>query len=226
MKVYTEYQPIIELKTNKIMGYEALLRGSELPPEELFQLYAQQERLVDLDITAMKLAIDNFVYSEGYKLFLNCHPETFVSEKLLHLIQDQHSYVIENIVLEITERAILNPKLARDNAKKFKKMGMVLAIDDFGQGQSYFHNIEILEPNIIKLDKSLIANICNNEKSKYMIIGLQEMANKIEAKLIAEGIETREVANVVKSCGIECGQGWFFGRPERFIHRERKEAIL
>ncbi len=222
--LYTVYQPIYNLKAMRIEGYEALLRDRNQTPEAMFTNALKNNEHISLDLHAMKLAIQHFDFCQDLRLYINCRPETFETTEFIEYIHSLQLRCTKSITIEVTEQAVLHPEKAKENAKLLREKGIKIAIDDFGHGQSNLRNIEILDPDVVKLDKSLIKNICNNAKTKYLIIGLHEMAKSIDAQLLAEGVESADMAEVVKHCGVELGQGWHYGRPEQII--SKREAIL
>jgi EAL domain-containing protein (putative c-di-GMP-specific phosphodiesterase class I) len=214
MELYTLFQPIMDLKNKKVLGYEALLRGP-LPPEQLFKRARKTNSIVNLDIYAMNLSIQSF-NAKGMTLFLNCHPLSFYTQTLLPIF-DQWKYTHlqpAQIVVELTEQQkITNIQDTIDAAKFLKSLGVKIAIDDFGKGFSNLSLIESIEPHYIKLDQSISKNIVHNKKVQSLVSGLQTIATQIQSNLIVEGIETREQKNTIQQCGIQFGQGWLLGQP-------------
>lgn len=208
MNLYSVFQPIWNLKSNHVHGYEALLRGNS-PPEELFKRALENNKLVELDYLAHTLALSTF-YGEG-SLFLNLHPKTL--EKGFKIDLSEFNIDPTKVVIEITEHEILNESTAKKNIKDIKNIGIKIAVDDFGHGFTNLSLIELIQPNYIKLDRSLIRNI-HSKTLHPLLKGLNEIAANIGAEIIAEGIETKEQLDFVKYCDIEYGQGFLLGRPK------------
>lgn len=207
LKAYSVYQPILDLKNNQILGYEALLRGPK-PPDVLFSEATSSENIFELDLMAQNCALSS--YQSDKPLFLNIHPYSF--SKGLKIDFTSFGINPSQIVLELTEQvAIENIQYI---AKEYKRMGMKIAIDDFGKGYNNLSLIELLEPEYIKLDKTLIQNY-HSENIFHIISGIQAIANNIGSNVIAEGIEEMQQLQFVQSCGIKYGQGWLFGKPKK-----------
>ncbi|HHW36842.1 MAG TPA: EAL domain-containing protein [Bacillales bacterium] len=208
MTFYSVFQPIWDLKTNIIHGHEALLRGNA-PPEELFKRALENNKLVELDSLAHTLALTTF-FGEG-RLFLNIHPKTL--EKGFKMALNEFNIDPSQVVIEITEHEILNEIVAKKNIKDIKNIGIKIAVDDFGHGFTNLSLIEWIQPNYIKLDRSLIKNV-RSKTLDPLLRGLNDIAANIGAEIIAEGIETKEQLEFVKYCDIQYGQGFLLGRPK------------
>lgn len=207
LKIYSVYQPIIDITQNEILGYEALLRGSK-PPEELFSEASSYESIIELDLMAQNSALNSF---HGDKLlFLNIHPYSF--SKGLQIDFNRFEINPNQVVLELTEQVAIEN--IQHISKEYKRMGLKIAIDDFGKGYNNLSLIELLEPDYIKLDKSLIQNY-HSDNVFYIISGIQAIASNIGSRVIAEGVEKIEQLSFIKSCGIHYGQGWLFGKPKK-----------
>lgn len=220
------YQPIINLKENIAIGYEALLRGDS-NPESMFRTAAQTDTIFQLDAKALELSIQGFqtfTQKKDTKLFVNCHPITFINQDFLRKMQHLSQEIPNPIVIEITEQAQL-PIEAMSVAMALKDMGIAIAIDDFGVGKSNIHYIELLEPSYIKLDKSIIRNVVESEKVRCLILGLVEMSRAVSAELIAEGVETQEIATIIENCGVNIAQGWYLGYPSFYPIEHRSEVL-
>lgn len=218
MKLYTVYQPIIDLESSRILGHEALLRGNA-SPEELFRRAEQVNRLFQLDIYAMNLAIEAYRNHErGSKLFINCHPASFHHfHSFLTLAIIRNSQIeASQLVIEVTEHQSLeNQVKVRNHVKLLKELGVSLAIDDFGHGFNNFSLVELLQPEYIKLDKKLLKNIVFDRSARILLSGIRMFAKETNVKLIAEGIETKEQLDIIQDFGIDLGQGWYLGKPSR-----------
>ncbi len=209
MTLYSVFQPIWNLKSNYVYGYEALLRGNT-PPEELFKRASENNKLVELDYLAHTLALSTF-FGEG-NLFLNLHPKTL--EKGFKIDLSEFNIDPSKVVIEITEHEILNETVAKKNIKDIKNVGIKIAVDDFGHGFTNLSLIEWIQPSYIKLDRSLIKDI-HSKTLPSLLKGLNGIAINIGADLVAEGIETNEQLEFVKYCDIKYGQGFLLGKPKQ-----------
>lgn len=177
----------------------------------MFKQAARKGKLLELDLAAQKSAIRGFsVFSNGISLFINTHPKSF--ENGLKIDLSETSLSPSQIVIEITEHQSINIDAALHSVNDLKANGIRFAIDDFGKGYANFNLLELLEPDYIKLDKSLIRSY--RHKNAFILLrGLQRLADDMGIDVIAEGIETPEQMEFVQSCGIQYGQGWYIGMP-------------
>lgn len=211
MQLHTVFQPIVNLDRDETIGHEALLRG-HLPPDQLFEHAVSFGCVPELDKLARGLALDS--YGGRRKLFINCHP--LAIEDGFHFDFEQYSGAApRDIVIELTEQTAIDAKKVQFEIKKVKEMGIGIAIDDFGHGFTNLSLIESLEPDYIKLDRTLIKNF-HNEKVKKVLIGIAKLGQEVGTTIIAEGIETEEQKRTIRDCGIDFGQGWHLGKPFRF----------
>jgi EAL domain-containing protein (putative c-di-GMP-specific phosphodiesterase class I) len=209
------FQPIVELVTGKVVGYEALSRFSSepvRPPNEWFSEAASVGLGVDLELHALRVALAAWNHSttDSY-LSLNVSPETATSQRLFAFLEDAPC---DRIVLELTEHTgieyygALGVALGRLRAK-----GLRLAVDDAGAGYSSLRHILNLRPDVIKLDIALTRGIDTDPARQALAIALGSFRNEIGAILVAEGIETQGELEMLVRLGLTHGQGFHLGRP-------------
>lgn len=221
--ISTVYQPILEFKTGSIIGWEALSRGPEgssfSSPVVLFETAEQLGRLFALEKVCRESAIGKVgQLLENRKLFLNVHPKTmadpeFTPGKTLELMQ-RAGLTPENVVLEITERHSVHEfELFYRTLDHYRNQGFSVAVDDAGAGYAGLSTIAELQPEYIKLDKSLIDGIHKDPVKRALVETTVTFADKIGSQIIAEGIESQAQAVCLKDIGVHCGQGYFIARP-------------
>jgi len=219
----TSYQPIINLSSDNIIGYEALnrpLAGTGFDLTESMFLWANNLMLdLQLDILCIEQAFDNArgLFSDNLLLFINTFPKTIENSTLiLHQLSrklKEYNVSPEHIILEMTERtAIEDISIFKSTISEYKREGFKIAIDDVGAGYSSLSTIAHLEPDFLKFDKTLVRNIHREPIKQQLLKTVIEMAERIKAKVIAEGIEQQEEFNVLVNNDIEYGQGFYFGR--------------
>ena len=153
-----------------------------------------------------------------YKLFINALPlsmrdPSFQGKYLIDLFEGT-DLAPEQIVFEVTERlAIENYALFVDAMQYFSDMRCLIAIDDMGAGYSGLEKIVHLRPNYVKLDMQLVRDIDTSFVKQQMLHAFRVMAEKIDARLIAEGVETREELETVREIGVDYVQGFLLARP-------------
>jgi EAL domain-containing protein (putative c-di-GMP-specific phosphodiesterase class I) len=221
--VRTFFQPIIDLNTRATLGFEGLTRGPQgteyESPYMLFDVATESDLLFELDRLCRRNALTSAsALKPGHKLFVNLLPTTirdpeFQGERMLEFLEER-KLSPSRIVLEITERlAIENYDLFLEAMKTFTDQGFSVAIDDMGAGYSGLDKIVELQPNYVKLDMSMVRDIHTSFVKKEMVQTFKAMADKIDAKLVAEGIEKREEFEVVREIGVNFIQGNYLARP-------------
>lgn len=220
-QITTVFQPVVNLQTQKITGYEALSRGpagSEIEnPEVLFELARDFDLVWDLETLCIENVVpwlDEITSNDGY-LFFN------LESHFIQQIQHRGSEVFEpffacnrQIVLEVTERsAIRDYRAFRRTLLELKKMGFKIAIDDCGSGYATLEAIAELQPDYLKVGHSLFHNVEHDPIRRKMVELVARCAETIGARTIAEAIETEGQLTVCREVGIHEGQGFLLARP-------------
>lgn len=222
-RIRTFYQPIIDMESQDIYGYEALSRGPTdsifQDPELLFEFARKVNMITELERLCRETAISNSnTLKKDVKLFINTEVQAipdpeFRKEKIGQLLEAA-GVDPENIVLEITERsAIKNYEMFKNSLKFLRKMNFSIAIDDAGTGHASLQTITELEPDYIKFDMSLVKDIDKNLIKRNLLNTLTSFSKQINFIIIAEGIETKGEFEVLKDMGIPLGQGFLFAKP-------------
>lgn len=218
-EITTVFQPVVDLKSNQIIGYEAFTRGPigefELP-DNLFNTAYEADMVWQLESLCRKKTFENakLIPPENL-LFVNMESYAVHDPSLLELT-DSSSLPVEhaNIVFEITERcAVSDYQVFRGTLDHFRKHGFKVAIDDIGVGYGSLHSIAEVKPDYIKVDISLVRNVENDPIRQELIATLAKFSKNVEVRLIAEGIETEKELECLKSLGVDFGQGYFFAYP-------------
>ncbi|MBG0789591.1 MAG: GGDEF domain-containing protein [Desulfovibrionaceae bacterium] len=221
--ITAHYQPILDFRTDNILGWEALARGPEnssfRSPVMLFETAEKLGRLFALEKHCREVAVRNVgELRTGQKLFLNIHPKTmadpaFTPGQTLALME-QSGLTPDNVVFEITERhSVQDFDLFYRTLDHYRSQGFQVAVDDAGAGYAGLSLIAELQPDFIKLDKSLITDIHKDPVKRALVETTVTFADKIGARIISEGIETKAQAVCLKEIGVHCGQGYFLARP-------------
>lgn len=213
--MYTAYQPIFDLSTDEVAGFEALARFRCEPARGPAQWFADAHsaaRGVEFELLAISKAIKGIgrLRPDAY-LSLNVAPSTILSGGLVAALADVPP---ERLVLELTEHAPIEEYGALNAAlASLRNAGLKLAIDDAGSGYASFRHILQLSPDIIKLDQSLIRDIDLDHGRRALAMGLITFAKETGSTIVAEGIENERELAVLKSLGVDTGQGYLLGRP-------------
>ena len=147
------------------------------------------------------------------------------------LMEIMHKYDLkfDELFLEVTESACVeDAKEVTKRVTALKNKGFVIEMDDFGTGYSSLHMVSSLPLDALKIDRSFVLNLLNNEKSKVMVQVILELAKLLSAKCIAEGVENEEQLKLLKEMGVEIIQGFYFSKPiptDEFFDKYLKDNL-
>jgi len=214
------FQPVSRLADGEVTGYEALIRGphgSALEmPSALFSVSHQNGMDVELESLCLETIFGGLPRAvKSRQLFVNAsatllrHP-IFLNARNLTAIGKSHG----DVVLEISEKEVVGDYASfRDILGVVRKANFKIAIDDAGSGYSGLETILYLRPDYIKIADSLVRRLETDPIKREIISSLASIGRRIEASLIAEGIERQEECDALRDLGIEYGQGYLLGRP-------------
>jgi len=218
------FQPIVDIFTKEPLGYEALGRGNHpdlnRSPAELFRLAEQCHLAPELSQTFRAAAVEQIRHLPGNALvFLNTHPAETKNRDLLEELSRLRDLCRDDqqLVLEIHEHVVPDLAALRELKCQLHDRNILVAFDDFGAGQARLVELAEAPPDFIKLDRALISGIDQAPSRLEVVRSLCLMIRDLGARIIAEGIETAEEAQVCQSLGCHYGQGYFFGRPQPLL---------
>lgn len=217
------YQPIVSLADGTVLGYEALTRGPAdsafHSPLSLFGYAESCGQLYELDRMAREKAIEGCAsLPKDQRVFINIpaqviHDPQF-SPGMTRQALKRWGLEPRNVVLELTERSSIEDfATARQVLQHYRNQGYQIAIDDAGAGYSSLQAIAELQPDFIKVDRSLIQNIHLDKMKETILETFVSFARKMSIRLIAEGIESWEELNKLSRMGVHYGQGFLLCRP-------------
>ncbi len=217
------YQPIMDFRTNRILGWESLSRGPDNShfhtPLALFEFAEEAGLLFQLEKTCREQAAKLIgPLEKDQKLFLNIHPKTLVDPNFktgetLNLLK-KYGLSPDNVVFEITERhSTKNFTLFFESLNHYRQQGYLVAVDDLGAGYNGLFSIAEIKPDFIKIDMSLTQGVESNPAKRALVEAVITFAEKMNSKVIAEGIETRAQLEALVSMGAHFGQGYFLSKP-------------
>jgi EAL domain-containing protein (putative c-di-GMP-specific phosphodiesterase class I) len=214
-KLYIAYQPLVDLRRHTTFGFEALVR-SEAPefPNALSVVEAAVESgfMGRLGRALRRMAVDN---CPDHVLFLNLHPDEF-DEPWLVRPDDAAVAHDRDVFLEITESVPLTHyRYCHSVLREIRAKGLNIAVDDLGAGYSNLKYIADLAPEVVKLDRSLIADLTGGGRLHTLVTSIVDLCRRLGARVVAEGIETKDELEAVIATGAHYGQGYFLGRPHR-----------
>ena len=212
--VHAVYQPICTLAGSTV-GAEALARFRGPPargPVRWFAEAGEVGLLLELELAAVRAALVGLPdLPEHVFLTVNASPSTLCTAAFLRLIAASDG---PRLVVEITEHARIDDYDAlRETLDALRDFGVRIAIDDAGAGFASLRHILRLEPEFIKLDRTLIDGIEADRSRQALAAGLISFAEKIDATIVAEGIERLAEVEKLSELGVRYGQGYFFARP-------------
>ena len=223
-KILTVYfQPIVANKHADIFAYEALIRGPiDTPfhsPLALFEEATKQGRLVELELLCRALSIEQFqtLKLDG-KLFLNASPDTlfqpgFRGGETLRMLE-KANLSAKRVVIELTEHSPLeNYQMVREAIKHYKSMGFEIAMDDLGSGYSGLRMWDELRPDYVKIDRYFMSNIGVDKVKQQFVLSIKNIADELNCKVIAEGVETEDEFRFIEKMGLPFSQGYYFAKP-------------
>lgn len=211
------FQAIVAPARREVFAYEALLRSREplLPtPLALLEAAERLERLPELGRCVRQLAADALLRLPAESLlFVNLHPQDLLDEDLLseHAVLSRHA---PRVVLEITERAALDGiDDVEGRVKRLRALGYRIALDDLGAGYSSLNSFAQLEPDFVKLDRSLVMGCSTSEVRRRLISSMNTLCAELGLQVIAEGVETPADGDTLASLGCLLIQGSLFSDP-------------
>jgi PAS domain S-box-containing protein len=207
------FQPIVDLETRDVVGYEALTRfDSGQRPDRCFADAWSVGLGAEMELATLAAAVEaSRRLPPGVWLDLNVSPRLLAEpERLRPILWDAD----RPIVLEVTEHEVIEDYDAVRASIQALGHDMRVAVDDAGAGIANFGHIIDLRPDFVKLDFSLVRRVNLNLGRQALVVGMRHFSRTAGCRLIAEGVETIEEAATLTNLGVEFGQGYLFGRPE------------
>lgn len=222
------YQPVVELASGKVSKAEALLRWfhpekGEISPAGFVPVAEETGVIIEIgewvfDHALRQLADWAGKLDSAFQLSINVSPlqlrcrnqtrTTWLSQL------EQLGLPAESVVIEITEGLLVEKEQdVADNLLRCRQVGVQIAIDDFGTGYSSLAYLKELDVDFLKIDRSFTQNLGSCSTDKSLVEAIVVMAHKLGLKVIAEGVETQEQADLLKSMHCDYAQGHYFARP-------------
>ncbi|WP_080844307.1 EAL domain-containing protein [Cytobacillus gottheilii] len=231
--IHTFFQPILDLKTGNTIGYETLNRPVRTKlfstTESFYEFIGQTDQVFLFECFLRNLALKRYIdrlheceEKNDLLIFVNIHPNVLLDNnyhagETLQLLRELN-IAPEQVVFELTEKsAVTDFCLFEKVLDHYRSQGFRIAIDDVGSGYNSLKTLVYLKPEFIKLDKSLIQFIDQNEEQKQLVSLILEYANRSNTKIIAEGIERIEELSYIREKGVHFGQGYLLGKPKMEI---------
>ncbi len=226
------FQPIVNAKTGDIFAYEALMRADVTPflsPLKILKYAEYFDRLYDVEratfFNVIKRIEDSTGLFDGKKVFINSIPGnrlTGEDEKRLESALELHAHTI---VVELTEQTELSDEDLFDMKESFTKLGIEIAVDDYGTGYSNVTNLLRYMPNYVKIDRMLLSDIQDSPQKQHFVKDIIEFAHDNAIMALAEGVETTEELQMVIQLGVDLIQGYYTARPSMEVIPSLPEEI-
>src|SRR3954471_18887379 len=225
------FQPIVDLERGVAIGYE-MLAGFDAeidapPPAWLAEADRRglatrlEATLVESGLAALDWVPDNCF------LTINVSPRALGSPELAAVLASRES--LEGVVIEVTEQVVVEDYIHFDYVlRSLRAAGAAIAVDDAGAGYASLQHIVALRPQFVKLDRWLVANLDEDEAKLAVIEALGTFCSRIDAWMVAEGIERREEVAALQRLRVPLGQGFWLGKPDAAmapVTADRQEQI-
>lgn len=231
------YQPILDMKTKKIIKAEALIRWNSpdrglVMPDEFIPLAEKCGLIVEIGDWVFKQATIQLKkwhdrYGPELSVSINKSPIQFKAQSKLDAWMNQITKIglpSEFVVIEITENVLMDGEVdTLDRIHKFRRAGFKLALDDFGTGYSSMAYLKKFAIDYIKIDKTFVSSLTSDSQDLVLCEAMIEMARKLGIQVIAEGIETQSQSNLLSVMACDYGQGYLFSKP---VTAEKFEALF
>jgi diguanylate cyclase (GGDEF)-like protein len=207
------FQPLVDLSTGRLIGFEALSRFDTEPrrsPDAWFNQAARCGRGLALEMAAIKAALATPGRPPGTYLSLNFSPSALASPKIMAILPRNMS----DIVVEVTEHELASEDGGlEEGLAKMRARGARIAVDDAGAGYAGLNQVMRVQPDVIKLDRSLIEGVHSDGAKAALVEFFVMFARRVGAGVCTEGIETLEELRTLINLGVTYGQGYLLGRP-------------
>ncbi|MET3655516.1 sensor domain-containing protein [Sporosarcina psychrophila] len=220
------YQPIIDLKTNEIVGMESLIRWNnetlgQVPPDEFISIAEETGMIIPIGHWVLNTALEQNIrwQKEGYQpltVSINVSVRQLLDPTFLEKVKN----AIENtaldgsyIVLEITESIAMYAEAMIEKLDALKELGISLSMDDFGTGYSSLSYLNKYPLDSLKIDKSFVIGMNRDDENKAIVKMIIAIAKELDLKVIAEGVEGQEEYHFLDEIGCDFAQGYLFSRP-------------
>lgn len=227
------YQPKIDLINNRLEGAEALIRWfspkyGAVDTQHFVRVLEDSRLLMPVTKwvlnTALRQCLEWKKMDESFSIAVNLSPALLTSHEIVDVaVGAVKIWDVEpsSLILEITEGAMMdNPELCLEILRKIHEAGIDVSIDDFGTGYSSLAYLKHLPAQELKIDKSFVINMLEDPRDKSIVKAAVDIAHNLDLRIVAEGIESKEMLEALVAIGCDSGQGFYIARPmpeDKFI---------
>ena len=214
------FQPIVDLHTRKVVRYEALVRLIDeekvISPFFFLDITKKSKLYPSITKIVVKKSLD-FIRKNKISVSINLSYQDITDYNTMNYLSkiiNKNKELAKYVTFEILESdEISNYEYIYNFIEKFKEFGCKVAIDDFGSGYSNFTQLFNMNPDIVKIDGSLIRNIDTSENSKNIVKAIVDLTSKSDIKTVAEFVDNEKVHTIIKELGVDYGQGFLYDKP-------------
>ncbi len=220
------YQPQISIPQQHLTSAEALVRWQHphtglIPPDRFITLAENCGLITPLTIWTINTTLRHckpcFDQWQDYRVSINLSAALLHETDLADIIQQSlRIWGVEanRLMLEVTESAMMrDPDKSMETLSKLNSIGVAISIDDFGTGHSSLAYLKQLPVNEIKIDKSFVMNMTENEDDRKIVRSVIDLGHTFDLQVVAEGIESKQILTELRKMGCDIGQGYFISRP-------------
>lgn len=224
-ELHLVYQPVVDLRTGRWVGAEALLRwqraDGQYTPPDVFIPVAEYARLItQITRRVCELAVHDLrpllLEHPHFRVSLNFSAEDFATPHTLDTLctlLDRAELNPAQFQIEATERVVMEKSAVQSQIRALHQAGLHLAIDDFGTGYSSLAYLASLDVDTLKIDKLFVESIGTQAATSQVVAHIIEMVKSLKLVMIAEGVETEQQARYLREHGVQYAQGWYYARP-------------
>jgi EAL domain-containing protein (putative c-di-GMP-specific phosphodiesterase class I) len=217
--LWMAFQPIVHWSQKRVHAYEALVRTEEpslARPDNFFNAAEQLHRVQELGRTIRRAVARSAPQAPaGSLIFVNLHASDLADEEL-YAADAPLACLANRIVFEITERASLERlKDIQDRIATLRSLGYRIAVDDLGAGYAALSSLASLQPEVVKLDMSLVRGVDSEPIKQRLVASLQTLGAPLGITVVAEGVETEAERDTLVNIGCDLFQGYLFAKPGR-----------
>ncbi len=221
-EVQTVFQPISDIQSGRIAGFEALSRWTHpergfISPVEFIALAEETDLIIEVGDLVFNRAIKMLTkLPEHVFININVSSKQLDDDQFLNRVlkeAEDNNINPKRLKLEITETMVVDFKLAKKWLDKCRKIGFPVCADDFGTGHSGMEQLVELNFDVLKVDQVFIRNMFKNRRYQTILKTIANMAQSLDTKLVAEGVESEQEYAVLQALNFDFGQGYYFGKP-------------
>jgi EAL domain-containing protein (putative c-di-GMP-specific phosphodiesterase class I) len=231
LRLSSQFQPIFSATEHRAVGYEALIRatrsdGLAVEPEQLLTGAPEGAARAGLDRECRRIHVERFMRlgDPESRLFLNLDPHVLVDAPRFAAFFDEvlqaHGLAAQRVALELTELPMPGEEQLASAIERYRELGCLIVVDDFGAGQSNFDRVWRLKPDIVKIDREMTRRLSSNAVARRMLCGIVAVLQEGGATVCVEGIETEDQALCALDAGADLLQGFYFARPSETLVSE------